>query len=129
MPDPWPAAPTLPKPRLALAPRRRQTRRPWLPFSMRFAVAASVALLVIGYLALAGRFSSQGPGERGAGPKSDIANQSGSGQRPPSLKGLQGPPPPRVVIPGQNGGRISVERTSSPGPRGPILKLRLQLDP
>src|SRR4051812_23397181 len=60
MPHPWPAAPTLPKSRAVVPFPRRHTRRPWLAFSMRFAVAASVALLVTGYLSLAGRFSSQG---------------------------------------------------------------------
>jgi hypothetical protein len=139
MPHPWPAAPTLPRPQAALPPRKRQTRRPWLPFSMRFAVAASVALLVIGYLALAGQFSTTAKA-RGSRPEDTYGKKDSPRNVPPSLKGFQVPGQKKagsdrplqlrpLIVPGQNGGRIRVERSSSPGPHGPILELRLQRDP
>jgi len=52
MPRPWPAPPTVVTP----AARKAQPQRPWFRHSSRLALAAAVALFLIGYLALAGKF-------------------------------------------------------------------------
>ena len=50
MPAPWPAAPEAP------APRKVRPSRPWFRHSYRLALAAAVALFLIGYLILARTF-------------------------------------------------------------------------
>jgi hypothetical protein len=52
MPRSWPAAPKVETP----AARKLRPSRPWFRPSSRLALAAAVALLLIGYLALAGKF-------------------------------------------------------------------------
>jgi hypothetical protein len=59
MPWPWPVAPKVQTP----APRKLQPSRPWFRHSSRLALAAAVALFLIGYLALAGKF----PADNGRG--------------------------------------------------------------
>ena len=67
MPHPWPAAPV---------PARRRSASVWRRPFPRLALAASVALLVASYLALAGRFSRE---TTSAGPEvvaPDIAHKT-----------------------------------------------------
>jgi hypothetical protein len=52
MPDPWPAAPRVPP----AQSRRQAPARPWFRHSSRLALAAAVALFLIGYLTLAAKF-------------------------------------------------------------------------
>jgi hypothetical protein len=105
MPEPWPEAPPVPRARLrpAAAPQKKRVGRPWFRISGRFAVAASVALLVIGYLALAERFPTGGtPGNVGK----DLTHPMGRNQGHQTL-------PPKTPI------RITPEKSQG----NPALKL------
>jgi hypothetical protein len=110
MPEPWPEAPTVP----TAAPRKRP-QRVWFRLSHRFALAAAVALFLIGYLTLAGRFPTTGPtrqpipGETGFNPHRDPI-----------------PPKPKIellrpeVVPIRNGGEAKIRGARTTGPRRTI---------
>jgi hypothetical protein len=132
MPEPWPAAPPLPqpRPRPAVSPRKRTAGRPWFRFSTRFAVAASVALLVIGYLALAGRFPTGGvSGGTAIDGTNPTADKLKPGTLPPSVRPkrivpekVEGNPArkmlPPLIVPGDKGGQFRIQGVTRPTPRG-----------
>jgi len=114
MPDPWPAPPQLPP----AAPRKRQVARGWFRPSTRFALAASVALFVIGYLALAGRFPTGGAsGGTGIQTKDQTAQKFKPGALPGSV-----PIPPRIHPLG-SGGQVESRGEITPG-RTIILQVK-----
>jgi hypothetical protein len=67
MPDPWP---TMRAPARTLPMPKRSSRPVWLRSLSRLAVAASIALLLIGYLALASLFPRDSAGRTGVNPVS-----------------------------------------------------------
>jgi hypothetical protein len=88
MPRPWPVAPKVEAP----APRKVGPSRPWFRHSSRLALAAAVALFLIGYLILAGKF----PANNGRAAPS-IRHHIGYDDKLPHLP----PPMPPRVNPGQ----------------------------
>ena len=114
MPRPWPAF-ALPQPALARPARR------WAPILTRFALAACVALLVVGYLTVAGMFGtmpSQAP---------DLLQNTGAliGSRPrmTPLPPLPQTTPQSVLTPGGN--RAILQEEVIEGDR-PTLIINLQ---
>jgi hypothetical protein len=83
MPQPWPVAPE------PAGPAAPVSARPHLLFRSRFALAASLLLLLFGHLCLSGRFSESLPtGTEGPG-------KTEAGRHDPSGKlRLKSPPPP-----------------------------------
>jgi hypothetical protein len=80
MPDPWPAVPEAPP----AEPRRQAPARPWFRHSSRLALAAAVALFLIGYLTLASRFPA---GNTNGGPsiRPELGNKDGIHHFPPKM--------------------------------------------
>ena len=79
MPDPWPACPATES--INGVPRRPSR---WLNFS-RFAVAASVGLLLVGYLALAGFFPREPARKLNHDPSRNIGRNPVPGVQQPGV--------------------------------------------
>src|SRR5438105_9348192 len=96
MPTPWPVAPKVPAP----AARKLQPSRPWFRHSSRLALAAAVALFLIGYLVLAGKFPADNS-PRQPSIRDEIGHKKGVGsQLPPGM--------PNRVNPGQVQGNLNL---------------------
>jgi hypothetical protein len=112
MPDPWPAAP----PVSATAPRKPQQRRGFR-LSSRSALAAAVALFLIGYLALAARFPAGGDA-RLAPLDPKVGHVPGRAPKLPPRSGLQMLRP--EVVPLRGGGEAQIRGVREQGSRRTI---------
>ncbi len=106
MPDPWP---TLQPPVAPPAPSARSNRQRRFASSSRWALAASVALLLVGQLFLFGKFRDAG------GDDSDLVFQAPTAMRPaPGAGGRRSADVIRVDF-------IKVEVESTVGPDGKVV--------
>ncbi len=114
MPEPWPAPPAVPTPAASV---REPQRRPSFRLSSRLALAAAVALFVIGYLALAARF----PASPNVGPdpiRPDTGFNVPRGMGPFQKRRVE--ELPREVVPLRGGGAAEIRGVREQGPRKTI---------
>jgi hypothetical protein len=112
MPEPWPAAPPVPAP----APRKPQ-QRSGFRLSSRFALAAAVALFVVGYLTLAARFPAGGDARPAPLPP-EVGQVPGRSPKLPPRSELQ--PLRPEVVPLRGGGEAQIRGVREQGPRRTI---------
>jgi hypothetical protein len=116
MPEPWPAVPAVP----ASAPRKPQPRRGFRFFN-RFALAAAVALFLIGYLTLASRFPTSG--DPASDPLKPVVGQKNGVRHglPPRMPGAGKVEMLRPeIVPLRGGGEAQIRGVREQGPRRTI---------